>query len=203
MQIVNPPGGGGNAVLAFALGCGRVFANLGIPLDVGSVFGILIIEGFLVTTLDTAVRLCRFLFEELWGCLFGGKVPAFLRWRATNTVLAVGGMLYFAFSNVYDQIWTIFGSGNQLIGALALTTVTIWLLQRRKTFWFAAVPVIFMVATTMAALWSRLWIDLDAGNRPLAVAGAFLLVLAVGFVLVASVRVYGAARGTDRVTEVD
>ena len=82
MDIVNPPGGGGNAVLAFSLACGRTFANLGIPLDVGSVLGILVIEGFLVTTLDTAVRLCRYLLEELWNCLFAGKPPAFLRWRA-------------------------------------------------------------------------------------------------------------------------
>jgi carbon starvation protein len=185
MEIVNPPGGGGNAVLAFSLACGRTFASLGIPLDVGSVLGILIIEGFLVTTLDTAVRLCRYLLEELWSCLFAGRPPAVLRWRATNTILAVGGMLYFAFSSVYDQIWTIFGSGNQLIGALALTTVTIWLLQRRKSFWFTAIPAVCMVVTTMMALWSKMWVDLDNGNTPLAVAGMFLFGLAIGFVVIA------------------
>jgi len=39
------------------------------------VFGILMIEGFIVTTLDSAVRLNRYLFEELWNILFSGKVP--------------------------------------------------------------------------------------------------------------------------------
>ncbi len=194
MQIVNPPGGGGNAVLAFSLGCGGAFSHLGIPRDIGSVLGILIVEGFLVTTLDTAVRLCRYLFEELWNVLFAGRVPRLLTWRATNTVFAVGGMLGIALSQLYDQIWMIFGSGNQLIGALALTTVAIWLLQRRKPIWFVAIPAAFMVATTLVALWSRIHIDLDAGNKPLALAGTFLLLLAVGFVLVAAWKVWMAAR---------
>lgn len=198
MQIVNPPGGGGNAVLAFALGCGGAFSHLGIPRDIGSVLGILIVEGFLITTLDTAVRLCRYLLEELWNCLFAGRVPKLLQWRATNTVLAVGGMLLIALSQVYDQIWMIFGSGNQLIGALSLTTVTIWLLQRRKPVWFVAIPAACMVATTLVALWSRIHIDLDAGNKPLALAGAFLLLLAASFVLVATWKVWMEVRAVAR-----
>jgi carbon starvation protein len=199
MAMVWPEAGGGNPVLAFALGCGQVFANLGIPIDIGAVLGILIIEGFLVTTLDTAVRLCRYLFEELWNAMFSGNVPAVLRSRITNTSLAVGGMLFFAFSAFYQQIWPIFGAGNQLIGALTLTTVAIWLLQRRRAWLFAAIPAAFMVLTTVAALWMKMWIDLDGKNYTLAMAGAFLLVLAVGFIIVAGLRVYAAARSLERI----
>lgn len=195
MGIVWPKEGQSNAVLAFALACGRTFANLGIPIDVGAVLGILIIEGFLVTTLDTAVRLCRYLFEELWSALFNGRSPALFRTKLFNTTLAVTGMLFFAFSALYQQIWTIFGSGNQLIGALALTTVTIWLLQRRRAWLFAAIPAVFMVVTTLTALWTKFRVDFEAGRTPLAMAGAFLLALAIGFVLVAGWRVWQAARG--------
>ncbi|MCH8165886.1 MAG: MFS transporter [Planctomycetes bacterium] len=186
------------AVLAFALGCGRLFEGLGVPIDIGSVLGILILEGFLITTLDTAIRLCRYLLEELWNCLFAGRVPAVLRWRATNTLLAVGGMLAFAFSALYEQIWPIFGSGNQLIGALALTTVTVWLIQRGKSWWFVAIPAAFMVITTMAALWSKMLIDAEAAKYPLAAAGAFLFALAIGFVVVGGWRIYQALRAAAR-----
>lgn len=198
MSLVWPEEGRGNAVLAFALGCGRLFEGLGVPIDIGSVLGILILEGFLITTLDTAIRLCRYLLEELWNCLFAGRVPAVLRWRATNTLLAVGGMLAFAFSALYEQIWPIFGSGNQLIGALALTTVTVWLIQRGKSWWFVAIPAAFMVITTMAALWSKMLIDAEAAKYPLAAAGAVLFALAIGFVVVGGWRIYQALRAAAR-----
>lgn len=214
MSIVWPAEGSGSPVMAFALACGRTFANLGIPNDVGAVLGILVIEGFLVTTLDTSVRLGRYLFEELWGSVFApsqteelppaaaarseaqrtSNIPAILRSKLFNTSLAVAGMLFFAFSALYHQIWTIFGSGNQLIGALALTTVSIWLLQRRRSWLFAAVPAAFMVVTTLVALNSKMLIDFQAGRMPLAFAGAMLLALAIGFVSIAVVRVWQEAR---------
>lgn len=198
MQVVWPETGG-NAVLAFALACGSMFGNLGVPRDIGTVFGILIVEGFLVTTLDTAVRLCRYLFEELWNGLFRDRPPAALRSRMTNTVLAIGAMLLIAYSQYYNDIWPIFGSGNQLIGALALTTVVLWLLQRRRSVWFAAIPAAFMVVTTIAALWTKMWIDFDAGEADpgrylLGACGGLLLVLAVAFILVAGMRIWQVLR---------
>jgi carbon starvation protein len=61
-----------NAVLGFAMAVGNA-ANLalGVPLAVGALAGMVLLEGFLVTTLDTAVRLTRYLIEEVWRMLFG------------------------------------------------------------------------------------------------------------------------------------
>lgn len=194
MSIVWPAEGAGNAVLAFALGCGQVFANLGIPIDIGAVLGILIIEGFLITTLDTSIRLCRYLLEELWNCLFKGHAPAFFKWRLTNTFIAVAGMLFFAWGQLYEHIWPIFGSGNQLMGALALTVVSVWLLRRKRPWLFAAIPAAFMVATTLAALWTKGWIDYEAENYPLAAAGGVLFLLSIAFLIVGGGQVWWAAR---------
>ncbi|MBU1984709.1 carbon starvation protein A, partial [bacterium] len=60
-----------NPILGFSLAAGHLFhQGLGIPVGLGAVFGILMVEGFVVTTLDSAVRLNRYLFEELWVILF-------------------------------------------------------------------------------------------------------------------------------------
>ena len=53
---------------------------------------------------------------------------------------------FFAISGTVRQMWPIFGAGNQLIGALALTTVSVWLVQRARQHLFALLPAIFMIA---------------------------------------------------------
>jgi carbon starvation protein len=200
---------GGSPVQTFAVGAGRMFAHLGIPMAIGCVLGILVIEGFLVTTLDTAVRLARYLFEELWSCVAGAAVPAPLRHPFVNTACAVGMMLLFAYyEDLYKALWPFFGAGNQLIGALTLVTVSIWLLRRGKPCWFTAVPAVFMVVTAIAALamlvreqWAK------GGDDPLRVvivaAGVLLLALSGGFVVVALARVRGALREAREVVAPD
>jgi len=65
--------GKSNAVLGFAMAMGNA-AKLafGVPIAVGALAGMVLLEGFLVTTLDTAIRLTRYLVEEIWRTLFGG-----------------------------------------------------------------------------------------------------------------------------------
>jgi len=66
-----PTGGKGNAVLTFALGVGKTsHMGLGIPVAFGVLGAMLLLEGFLVTTLDTAIRLTRYMIEEGWATLF-------------------------------------------------------------------------------------------------------------------------------------
>ncbi len=226
----------GGAILTFAVGSGRMFEHLGIPMAIGCVLGILVIEGFIVTTLDTAVRLARYLFEELWACLFARdsvcracgynltnlasdrcpecgaalvdgearrRLPAMFRHPLFNTACAVGAMLLFAYSQeAYKALWPFFGAGNQLIGALALTTVSIWLLQRGKPCWFTAVPAVFMVATAVTALAYLVLEEVKKEGEPLrwiiVGAGALLLALSAGFVVIAGVRVVQACRRVSR-----
>ena len=65
-------GGTGNAVLTFAMSVGRTAnAGLGIPVAYGALGAMLLLEGFLVTTLDTAIRLTRYMIEEGWATFFG------------------------------------------------------------------------------------------------------------------------------------
>jgi len=66
-----------NPILGFAMAIGGIsHAAFGVPAAVGAVTGMIMLEGFMVTTLDTAVRLMRYLLEEIWRALFGGDREA-------------------------------------------------------------------------------------------------------------------------------
>ncbi len=184
----------GNAPLAFALGVGKTLDHVGLPTVFGTVFGILMLEGFLVTTVDTIIRLTRYLFEELWAALMS-NVPALLRNRFVNTSLAIVLIAGLAFSNGYKAIWPIFGSANQLLAALTLVAVTAWLLQKARQVWFAALPATFMVITTLASLVLLLKRYVEDSNWVLSITNVLLLFLALG-VVVMTVRYFFNLRAT-------
>lgn len=187
LDIVYPANRPSNPMLGFALGTGRLVhgALPFVPVAVAVVFGILMVEGFVVTTLDTAVRLCRYLIEEFWSFVLGARTPGWLRHPMTNTGLAVLLMLFFALSGTVRQMWPVFGAGNQLIGALSLITVTVWLAQRARQHLFALLPACFMVVTTFAALLVLVRSNFGAGgNVVLGTTAGALFFLAVGVVVV-------------------
>lgn len=196
MNIVFPASLDGNPILAFSVAMGYMLNNVAhIPVAFGSVLGILVLEGFVVTTLDTAVRLCRYMLEEFWVFLFQGRHIALLKNPFFNTALAVALMLFFALNSTIMSAWKIFGAGNQLIAALAMTVVTVWLLQRGRSFWFTIIPAVLMTFTTFATLiisikknlapaGSGHW--LVPGQGPLTFASVLLLVLAVGVIFISA-----------------
>jgi carbon starvation protein len=191
MSIVYPTAAGmkSNPILAFSSGLGGVLEKgLGIHAVYGTIFGILLVEGFVVTTLDTAVRLNRYLIEELWSFVFK-KVPALLKSYLVNALIAVALMFLLAYKNAYSVIWPVFGSANQLLAALTMIAISVWLVRRGKPFWFNLLPALFMMVTTIAALIFLLdKTYLPAKNYPLASAAVLLLLLSAG-VIVLSVKV--------------
>ena len=183
-----------NPVLGFALAAGKL-ANTGlgfIPVALGTVFGILMLEGFLVTTLDSAVRLNRYLFEELWDLLFENP-PAFMKKYWFNAGLSVALMWILAGSNAATAIWPVFGSSNQLLAALALIVVSSWLLNRGTLPWFTLIPAAFMMATTLYSLVLLMQKHIPAGNYLLVGAEVVLFVLALGVIGIA-IRTHVGAR---------
>ena len=183
-----------NPVLGFALAAGKL-ANSGlgfIPVALGTVFGILMLEGFLVTTLDSAVRLNRYLFEELWDLLFETP-PAFMKKYWFNAGLSVALMWILAGSNAATAIWPVFGSSNQLLAALALIVVSTWLLNRGTLPWFTLIPAAFMMATTLYSLVLLMQKHIPAGNYLLVGAEVVLFVLALGVIGIA-IRTHVGAR---------
>lgn len=173
-----------NPILAFALGIGGLLSKaFGLKLVYGTVFGILMVEGFVVTTLDTAVRLNRYLFEELWSVLFK-EVPKVLKTYAFNSLICVVLMFVLAYFNAFKQLWQLFGSANQMLAALSLLTVTLWLKKKGKMFWFTLIPGIFMLITTILALIEILVNDYLPKKIISLIAGDILLLaLSVGVII--------------------
>jgi carbon starvation protein len=200
LAVVYPDAAPSNPILGFALGAGRLMhlAFPLVPMAVAVVLGILMIEGFVVTTLDSAVRLCRYLLEEFWQVVFAGEAPAMLRRPVVNTGVAVALMVAFAVSGTIRQMWPVFGAGNQLLGALALITVSVWLAQRARRNLFTLIPAAFMIVTTLAALALLARTHLTpGGNLALGAAAAMLLVLAGGVVVVGVSRLARALQAVE------
>ena len=172
-----------NPPLAFALGVGFSFLKgLGIPVVIGTIFGILILEGFLITTIDTVIRLSRYLLEEFWQVVFS-EVPPVLRSRFVNSLIPVGLTAWLAYGHGYKAIWPIFGSANQLLAALTLVVATVWLARKSLNYWFVGVPAAFMAVTTIGALVHLLARTVAHRQWLLVLTSALLLGLALGFVL--------------------
>jgi carbon starvation protein len=140
-------GAGGGPVVAFAHGLSKIVGPL--PLltpAVGLFFGMLMINAFVITTLDTSTRLGRFICQEL-----GAGLPVLgNRWGATLvTVLAAA---WLGASDSYTTIWPVFGATNQLVAALALIVVSTWLVSQGKPRLYTLIPALFMLATSVGAL---------------------------------------------------
>jgi carbon starvation protein len=143
------------------------------------------VEGFVVTTLDTAVRLNRYLFEELWQVIFK-EVPAIMKSYLFNALLCVILMFILAYYNAFLVIWPIFGSANQLLAALALIAVSVWLVKRNKNVWFTVLPAIFMMLTTLYSLVVLLFKNyLPKKNYMLSVVDVLLIILSIGVIILA------------------
>jgi carbon starvation protein len=181
-SLVYPSQGSSNAPLAFALGLGSILhTSVGLPKVFGTIWGILLLEGFLVTTIDALVRLSRYLFEELWTTLLDNP-PTWLTSPIFNSLLVIAGFMTLTFTNAYLKIWPIFGAANQLLAALTLIAVTAWLAQKAKTYWFTAIPAAFMVVTTITSLFILLGRYIKFESWTLFTTDIILLALALGVV---------------------
>ncbi len=137
--------GEGGAITAFGMGYGKVTEPL---LGVfGMLFGITMLKTFVMTTLDTTVRLGRFVSAEL----IGAKLP-FMKNRLAGSLLIIIPAFYLGYTGTYNVIWPMFGAANQLVAALALLVVTAYLVGVKKPTKYTLYPAIFMILTTLAAL---------------------------------------------------
>ena len=163
---------GGNWIATFGKGYGQITKPIFGAL--GMLIGITMLKTFILTTLDSATRITRYIGNEL----FGER----LRIRAMhnpyfNTAVVVAVALYFALGS-WQTIWPVFGAANQLIAALVLLVVSTYLVTTRKNVWYCLIPGIFMLLTTTAALIWEVSRFFPQGKILLGTVGSVLLLLA-------------------------
>jgi carbon starvation protein len=111
-------------------------------------FGAMAFSTFVFDTVDVSTRLGRYIVQELfrWPTRFGAWV---------GTLMTVALPVYFvAFAppGSWVRFWTLFGASNQLLAALTLLAITVWLYQRRQRIAFTLLPMLFVLVTTLYAL---------------------------------------------------
>lgn len=141
--------GAGGPINVFSDGLGTFMTSFGIDYNIGKSFTALAISAFALTSLDTATRLARFIFQEMAADIKSQDNPLTNKYTATLITVLISGFLGF---NGWTTIWPIFGAANQLLSALALLAIAVWLKKMGKEYKMALYPMVFMFAVTLSAL---------------------------------------------------
>jgi carbon starvation protein len=127
-----------------------------VPLAV--TFGAMAFSTFVFDTLDVCLRLGRYIVQEITG--LQGKAGALV--GTLVTVAIPFFIVFYSKPGSWLQFWTVFGASNQLLAALTLLSISVWLYQARKRIAFTLIPMIFVLAVTLTALSSLAYQNLTA-----------------------------------------
>lgn len=116
-------------------------------------FGAMAFSTFVFDTLDVSLRLGRYIVQELFG--LKSKIGAII--GTVGTVAIPLFIAMYAPKGSWNEFWTLFGASNQLLAALTLLSITVWLYQARKRIAFTLIPMLFVLAITLTALSSLVY----------------------------------------------
>ena len=140
---------------AFIIGSANLFSSLGVPVKYGAAFVVVFIVSFANTTLDSAARIQRISLQEIFSKPDGTiRRPVNNRYMATFLiVIAAAAMTFFEPGGQGAMVlWPLFGSLNQLMAALALGVVTVYLASRKIPVWYTLLPMIVILFLTLWAM---------------------------------------------------
>jgi carbon starvation protein len=143
----------------YAVGMGEFLEIFRIPPQLAISFALMAFTTFVYDTLDVCTRLGRYIIQELTG---------WKDWKGRwlGTILTAGVPLYFLLAPapvgadgravpLYRTFWNLFGASNQLLAALTLLGVTVWLWRTRRETWVwlvTGIPCVWMYAMSSWAL---------------------------------------------------
>lgn len=177
---------GKGALANFVHGAGVMVSAVGIPVAIAKVFVATVAVGFALTTLDTGARLIRYNLQELgraWRIML-------LENSTLSTLFAVGLIGFFALLKAPDPVtgemksvgallWSLFGASNQLLAALALLVVSLYLRTLGRPTLYTLLPMGFMLVATLSALILSMQSFARQGNMLLLGFCSVIFVLAV------------------------
>ncbi len=166
-------------VTMFADGLGGIISALGISLDYAITFVALTVSAFALTTLDTCTRLARFTFQEYFEREETSAIPSIMTNRFFATGIVVVLSVLFLMSGEFTTLWPIFGSANQLLAALALLAVSVWLIKEDVKPAFVLIPTFFMFVVTLSSLFLVAIDNFERGIYSLSVVAGILFLLSV------------------------
>ncbi len=146
---------------------------------IGISFGMLTLNAFLLTTLDTSTRLNRYIVQETLGRkwnLFENK------YFATAISLLIAYLL--CKFNGYQILWPLFGTANQLLATITLFIITFYILGYKAPKWYTLIPAVFMlIVSETALLYNTIFRYIPNNEWHLAVLSAMLFIMGLSIAL--------------------
>ena len=186
------------ATTAFVNGVGVIAEGIGLPHNVAVIFAAVVVISFAATTMDTGMRLQRYIISEL-GVQYRVKIVQ-NRWIATFIAVASCAVLALGIDRGAGgmRLWPLFGTTNQLTAGLSLLVITLFLLRLGRAIWPTVIPMIFlMFMTTWAMVENLIRYFSDSQVLLFCVGGViFVLELWLVFEAVAALRRLWGSRET-------
>lgn len=181
----------GAGLNVFVQGAGELATGLFIPKDVATTIVSVIVISFAATSLDTSVRLMRYIISEL-GVEY--KLPALTKTHVATTIAVVTSAALVllpqgpkGFGSGGYLLWPLFGTSNQLLAAISLLLISIWLKRQGRNYLVTLIPMVFVMIVTLWAMFQQVilqwsWFGSDSSTL-LFVLGAIIFVFAIWIIL--------------------
>jgi len=183
----------GGALGVFTNSFGKMTTSVGLPEKAGTTFAGLWVSAFVLTTLDTSVRLARYAWGELWEPVkrVSEGFYSFIANRWVGSIIAAGIGLGLIWGGSYLVLWPGFAGSNQLLASIAMITAAVWVrqVQKSKPAWQMAVliPALFLWITVTVGLFWYLFIVVPkttpAFNKYM-LGGFTVIMLILNFILI-------------------
>jgi carbon starvation protein len=173
----------------FAAGVGNLlnevtFGALSVTYGTALGFGVFVV--IVLTVVQLVFRVMRVTLGEWLGNTWVG-----FKNQHIATIISSLVVLFFVLSGTWVYLWQMFGASNQLMAALSLLIVTVWLAATRRNPAFAGIPMVFMYVTTMAATVVTAWnlyktVATKAGVATISVLGGWAMIAVAVLLFVAA-----------------
>jgi carbon starvation protein len=163
-----------------------MIASLGVSENFAVGFVALTVSAFALTTLDTCTRLARFTLQEYFEDMPQPAAQVMAKNRYLSTTIVVILSILLLASGEFSTLWPIFGSANQLLAALALLTIAVWLIKKNIPAGLVTIPMFFMFAVTLASLGLFAWKNFQEKGYVLSIIASLLFVLAISLIVLAT-----------------
>ena len=180
----------GTPFAIFSSGVAGFLEKLGLPVQLATVFMTMCVSALALTSLDSVARIGRMSFQELFlgDTTDTSKMPVWQK-ILTNKYFATVVTLFFGYLLTlggYTNVWPLFGSANQLLAALVLIALAVFLKTTGRTGWTLYAPMFIMLCVTFTALVQKtiaLVKNIVGGNATMLVDGLQFIVAILLMVL--------------------
>ena len=147
---------GAGGLNSFIQGAGQLATGLAIPAEVARTIIAVIVVSFAATTLDSSVRLMRYIIGEL-GVVYKVKPLTRIHVATSVAVLSSAALVLLpegpkGLGSGGYLLWPLFGSSNQLLAGISFLLITIWLKRQGRPVIYTLVPMIFLLAMSLWAM---------------------------------------------------